>query len=137
MADVPGWAYAVVPPLWVWAGFTAVRTIRDWPNVMARWNERQRDAAEIESGQVDRMDARMLRLEQRCAALELAHQECLENLQNERDGRAAEHAGRLEAEALLMARQRSDQSVQVRLSAEREVDASARTADRAEEQGGE
>lgn len=131
MDNVPGWAYVVGGPLWLWAFIGLANLFRQSPNLWAMWNERKRDAADIEGSQVARMDARMLRLEERLNAAELAHAECLEHLQEERDGRAAEHAGRLEAEALLMARQRVDQAVQVRVSAEREVDAAGRGAARA------
>jgi hypothetical protein len=123
MGDVQTWVYALGAPAWLALMVYVVRTARDWPNFMARWNERQRDKAEIEGDQIARMDARMLRLETRVRELEEAHEECLQHLQAERAGRAKEHAGRLEAEAMLMARQRGDQAVQLRISAEREIDA--------------
>lgn len=55
------WLYAA--PLWAFLLFYVVRSVKDWPGVMQRWNERVRDRAEIDGDQYRRMDARMQRLE--------------------------------------------------------------------------
>lgn len=119
MGDVPGWAYVVGAPLWAVAVVYFVRTTKDWPGIMGRWNERRRDRAQIESDQYERIAARCTTLERRCDDLEREVQDCHRSLADER-------AGRLAAEALLMGRQRSDQDAQLRLSAGRAADAAER-----------
>jgi hypothetical protein len=118
--------YLLAAPAYLWVLIYGLRTFKEWPNIMARRNEARRDKAAIEGGQVERMDTRMRRLEERYEVLETAHQDCLDNFSAERDARAEERAGRLKAEALLLARQQSDQGAQLIVSSEREADAAKR-----------
>lgn len=63
--DLNAALYLVGGPLWGAVLIYALRTVRDWPGIMGKWNERHRDAAEIEGARYVRMDERMQRLEQR------------------------------------------------------------------------
>ncbi len=51
-------------PLWSLVLIYAVRSAKDWPGIMQRWNERIRDRAAIEADQFTRLDARTKRLEE-------------------------------------------------------------------------
>lgn len=73
MGDVSGLAFLVGAPLWVAVLIFGMRSFKDWPGIMARWNERQRDRAAIESEQYKR-------LAERCGRLELAEEKCRDDL---------------------------------------------------------
>lgn len=62
-------AYLIGAPLWLVAIIFAIRSFKDWPGIMGRWNERQRDRASIESEQYRRLADWCTRLqngEERC-----------------------------------------------------------------------
>ncbi len=73
MGDLPGWAYVVGPPLWAGLVIYFVRTTKDWPGIMARWNERRRDRATIENEQYERLAARL-------SVVEAAEEKCRHEL---------------------------------------------------------
>lgn len=70
MADVPAWVYAVAPPLWAFGATYVIRTVRFWPDLMARWNERVRTRATIDGELYERLAARVEVLEKKVAACE-------------------------------------------------------------------
>lgn len=72
-SDFGGLAYLFAAPLWLVALIFAVRSFKDWPGIMARWNERQRDRAAIETEQYKR-------LAERCGKLEEAEEKCRHDL---------------------------------------------------------
>lgn len=63
-------------PLAAIAATLIVTVVRAWPAIMAKVNEARRDRANIRTSELERMDARMQRLEDRCEALEAAVREC-------------------------------------------------------------
>lgn len=90
--DFGGLAYLAVAPLWLVALIYGIRSFKDWPGIMERWNERRRDAAQIEADHYARLDARSQRLEERCDRLEVSEEECRRELSAAK-GRIAELEG--------------------------------------------
>lgn len=78
MGDVQTWAYLVGTPAWLAFLVYVVRTVRDWPNVMARWNERLRDKESAKDGDWARLRAEIVRLDARCDHLQREVDECRE-----------------------------------------------------------
>lgn len=101
-------SYAVGAPLWLIFCTFAVRTVKDWPNIMARRNEAKRDTASA-------ADALLSRYEHRVAALEAAEEKCRDDL-----GDALRRIAELEG--YNMGRGKARQDAQRMLSEERESD---------------
>jgi hypothetical protein len=116
MGDVPGWAYIVGLPLWAFALILAVRSFKDWPGIMGRWNERQRDRAQINSDQYRQ-------LADRCSSLEKAEEQCRHELAD-KERRLAKLEGYAEG------RGEAHQEAQMIVSTEREIDARKREGDK-------
>lgn len=120
MDDFRAWAYLVGTPAWLGFLVYLVRTIRDWPNFMARWNERQRDKEAAKDGdwkrlrdEIERRDAQMdaqdarhaaeiARLDARCERLETAEQGCRAELAENKAELAAAKARIGELEGFMM-----------------------------------
>jgi len=104
------------------AGVNSVVVWRFWPaipEIMARINERRRDRQSATDRHQDRLEARIVRLEERCDAVEAELAEC----HRERD----EWRGRaVAAEAVMIGRGEANQAAQRIVSAEREHDAAKR-----------
>lgn len=92
MGNVGDFAFLIGAPLWVAVLIYGIRSFKDWPGIMARWNERRRDAAQIEARQYARLDSRSQRLEERCDRLEASEEECRRELAAAK-GRIAELEG--------------------------------------------
>jgi uncharacterized protein YlxW (UPF0749 family) len=110
-----------VAPLWVIALTVLGLAVKIYPAILARINERRRDQAAEKAGDWTRLRDEVGRLAERVKALEEKVEVCERERDEAKHQLASERAGRLEAEAMLMARQRSDQDLQRRLSAEREA----------------
>lgn len=100
--------YALAAPVWIWVCLYGLRTVKEWPNIMARRNEAKRDAAQIAGGMLDRLDKRI-------QFLEAAEEECRAELASAK-GRIAE------LEGYNIGRGEAKQDAQRMLSAEREAD---------------
>lgn len=117
MGNVPGWAYVVGPPLWALAVIYFVRTTKDWPGIMARWNESKRDRAKIDHDQYKLVA-------DRCTLLEQAEEKCRHELAD-KERRLAKLEGYADG------RGEAHQEAQMIVSVEREIDAAKRDKDRA------
>lgn len=118
MGDVPAWVYALGTPAWLAFLVYFVRTIRDWPNVMARWNERLRDKEAEKAGDWSRLRAEIVRLDERCDHLQREVDEC-----RDREGEWMQRA--IAAEAALLGKGEAKQEAQRIISAERQADRKA------------
>jgi uncharacterized membrane protein len=104
MDDGSPWNLAAVligGPLGVIAATLIVTLVRSWPAIMAKVNEARRDRADIRTNELERMDARMQRLEERCGVLEIEKEECRRELQEVRDQLAVERSERLRLGAIM------------------------------------
>lgn len=114
--------FSVEVAVWLMAMFNGVVAWRLWPvipEIMARLNERKRDRQSVHDRLQDRLEARVVRLEQRCDAVEAELAEC----HRERD----EWRSRaVSAEAVMLGEGEAKQKAQRFLSAEREADAAAK-----------
>lgn len=113
MSDVSAWVYALGTPAWLALLVYVARTVRDWPNFMARWNERLRDKEAAKDGDWSRLRAEIARLDERCDHLQREVDEC-----REREGVWMQRA--IAAEAAHLGAGEAKQEAQRIISAERE-----------------
>lgn len=118
MDDVTLWRFAYGLPIWTTCLVLIVRTVRDWPGIMQRWNERKRDIATATETEKEndwsRLRHEIERLDKRCDHLQAEVDACRER-EGEWMGRA------IQAEAALMGRGRADQEA-ARMMAEERAD---------------
>lgn len=103
-------------PLWLILLTYLVRSAKDWPGIMARWNERRRDRATI-------ADEQFRLLADRCSSLEKAEEQCRHDLAD-KERRLARLEGYAEG------RGEAHQEAQMIVSTEREADARKRGEDK-------
>jgi hypothetical protein len=115
------WYWTLAAPLWLVVLIYGLRTAKDWPGIMARWNERRRDASAERAGDWSRLRAEIRRLDDRCDHLQREVDEC-----REREGVWMQRA--IAAESALMGKGEVKQEAQRIVSAEREIDAGKRRA---------
>lgn len=128
MANGTLWNLAPVlvgAPLTAIACAVVVTLVRAWPLIMERVNEARRDRATIRTGEMERMDARIRRLEDRCTELEDEKDECRRQLEGVRDELAAERAARMKLQAIIDGRGEVNQAAAV-AAAEVRLDAEAK-----------
>jgi len=92
MGDAQTWAYVLGAPAWLAFLVYLVRTVRDWPNIMAQWNARQRDKVDEKAQDWSRLRGEIERLDGRCERLEIAEEACRGELASAK-GRLAELEG--------------------------------------------
>lgn len=115
--------YLLAAPAWIWVLIYGLRTVKEWPNIMARRNEARRDAAAVHAGDWERLRNEVTRAHDRIdkvqGELDLCHQE-----RDEWRSRA------IAAEAVNLGRGEANQQAQRIVSTERQADARKREGDK-------